>query len=85
MGTPMRVFSIWFEPYKLARLFWRFSCAKQNCDGDFVLVRPHDLGLVHVWMERAQGDVMKDEENAFFKMLRVQWWVPMKKGINLDE
>ncbi len=35
-------------------------------------MRPHDLGLVHVWMERAQGDVMKDEENAFFKMLRVQ-------------
>ncbi len=61
------------------------SCAKQNYDGDFVFVKPHDLGLVHVWMGRAQGDVMKDEENIFFKMVGVQWWVPMKKGANLDE
>jgi hypothetical protein len=28
---------------------------------------------------------MKDEENVFFKMVGVQWWVPMKKGANLDE
>jgi hypothetical protein len=34
---------------------------------------------------RTQGDVVKDEENDFFKMVRVQWWVPMKKGTNLDE
>jgi hypothetical protein len=34
---------------------------------------------------RAQGDVVKDEENAFFKMARVQWWVFVKKGKNLDE
>ncbi len=28
---------------------------------------------------------MKDEESAFFKMLRVQWWVLVKKGTKLDE
>jgi hypothetical protein len=25
------------------------------------------------WMGKAQGDVVKDEENAFFKMVKVQW------------
>ncbi len=45
----------------------------------------HDLGLIFVWMGKTQGDVMKDEENDFFKMVRVQWWVPMKKRTNLDE
>jgi len=24
-------------------------------------------------------------KNEFFKMVKVQWWVPMKKGSNLDE
>ncbi len=28
---------------------------------------------------------MKDEESVFFKMVRVQWWVHVKKGKNLDE
>jgi len=36
-------------------------------------------------MGRVQGDVVKDEENTFLKMVRVQWWVPMKKARNLDE
>jgi len=36
-------------------------------------------------MGKAQGDVVKDEENAFFKMVKVQWWVPMKKGTNMNE
>jgi hypothetical protein len=31
-------------------------------------------------MGRAEGDVFKDKENEYFKMVRVQWWVPMKKG-----
>jgi hypothetical protein len=30
-------------------------------------------------MGRVEGDVIKDEENEHFKMVRVQWWVPMKK------
>ncbi len=54
-------------------------------DGDFVFVRSHDPSFVLVWMGRAQGDVMKDEKNENFKMVRVQWWVLMKKCANLDE
>jgi len=50
-------------------------------DGDFVLVRLHDPGLFSIWIGITQGD----EESAFFKMVRVQWWVPMKKDKNLDE
>jgi hypothetical protein len=36
-------------------------------------------------MGRMKGDVIKDEENEYFKMVRVQWWVLMKKKSNLDE
>jgi hypothetical protein len=36
-------------------------------------------------MGRAEGDVVKDEENEYFKMVKVQWWAPMKKLSNLDE
>ncbi len=28
---------------------------------------------------------MNDEDNAFFKMVRVQWWVLVKKCANMDE
>jgi hypothetical protein len=52
--------------------------------GDFVLVRLHDLDLVLLWMGRMEGDVIKDEENEYFKMVRVQWWVLVKKISNLD-
>jgi len=52
---------------------------------DFVLVRPHDPNLVSLWMGRAKVDVIKDEESEYFKMVKVQWWVPVKKGSNLDE
>ncbi len=37
--------------------------------GDFVFMRPHDLDLVPLYMERAEGDVIKDEENENLK-----WW-----------
>jgi len=40
-------------------------------DGDFILVKPHDLNLVLVWMGKTQSDVVKDEESAFFKMVKV--------------
>jgi hypothetical protein len=30
-------------------------------------------------MGRAEGDVIKDEENEYSKMVRVQWWVHVKK------
>jgi len=62
-----------------------YTSFKNLNDGDFVLMRSHDLDLVLVWMGRAQGDVVKAKEIDFFKMVRVQWWVPMKKGVNLDE
>jgi hypothetical protein len=26
-----------------------------------------------------KGDVIKDEENEYFKMVRIQWWVLVKK------
>jgi len=50
-----------------------------------VLVRPHDLDLVHPYMGKAKGDVIKDEKNEYFKMVKVQWWVPLKIRSNLDE
>jgi hypothetical protein len=30
-------------------------------------------------MGRVEGDVAKDENNEYFKMVRVQWWVLVKK------
>jgi hypothetical protein len=36
-------------------------------------------------MEKAKSDVVKDEENEYFKMVKVQWWVFVKKGSKLDE
>jgi hypothetical protein len=30
-------------------------------------------------MGKAEGDVLKEEENEYFKMVRVQWWVHVKK------
>ncbi len=53
--------------------------------GDFVLVRSHDFNLVHVWIGKAQCDIVKDKKSENFKMVKVQRWVPMKKGSNLDE
>jgi len=36
-------------------------------DGNFVLIMPHGLGLVLIWMGRTQGDIVKYEESAFSK------------------
>ncbi len=36
-------------------------------------------------MGKGEGDVVKDKENEYFKMVRVQWWILVKKGSNLDE
>jgi len=46
----------------------------------FVIMRPHDLVLIPMWMGRIQSDVVKDDQNEFFKMVMVQWWVLVKKG-----
>jgi hypothetical protein len=35
------------------------------------LVRPHDPLLVLVWMGRTQCDVLKDDQNENFKMVKV--------------
>jgi hypothetical protein len=48
--------------------------------GDFVPVKLHDPFLVPIWLGRTHSDVIKDDQNEFFKMVRVQWWVPLKKG-----
>jgi hypothetical protein len=52
---------------------------------DFILVRLHDLLLVPIWMGGTHNDGVKDDQNEFFKMVRVQWWVPTKKGLNSNE
>jgi hypothetical protein len=36
-------------------------------------------------MGKGEGDVVKDKEIEYFKMVRVQWWILVKKGSNLDE
>jgi hypothetical protein len=30
-------------------------------------------------MEKVEGDVIKDKNNEYFKNVRVQWWVLVKK------
>ncbi len=50
-----------------------------------MLVKPHYPNLVPLWMGRVKGDAIKDQESEYFKMVKLQWWVPMKKGSNLDE
>jgi hypothetical protein len=36
-------------------------------------------------MGKGEGDVVKDKESEYFKMVKVQWWILVKKGSNLDE
>jgi hypothetical protein len=48
--------------------------------GYFVLVRPHNPNLIPLWMGKAEGDVIKDEESEYFQMVKVQQWVLVKKG-----
>jgi hypothetical protein len=48
-------------------------------------VKLHDPFLVLIWVGRTQSDVVKVDQNENFKMVRVQWWVPVKKMSNLDE
>jgi len=36
-------------------------------------------------MGRVKGDVVKNKENEYFKMVKAQWWVLVKKGSKLDE
>jgi hypothetical protein len=70
---------------KNLKLALAYTSFKDLNSGDFVLMRPHDPLLVPIWLGRTQSDVVKDDQNEFFKMVRVQWWVPMKKGSKSDE
>jgi hypothetical protein len=54
-------------------------------NGNFVFVRLHDPFLVLVWSRKTHSDVVKDDQNEFFKMVKVQWWVLFKKRSNLDK
>jgi hypothetical protein len=40
-------------------------------NGDFFLMKPYDPLLVPVWLGSTQSDVVKDDQNEFFKMVRV--------------
>jgi hypothetical protein len=44
-------------------------------------MRPYDPLLVLVWLGRAHSDVVEDDQNEFFKMVRVS----VKKGSYSDE
>jgi len=49
----------------------------------FFLVRLHDPLLVSMLMGRTQSDIIKDDQNIYFKMVRLQWWVLVKERSNL--
>jgi hypothetical protein len=62
------------HPYcgpKNLKPFPAYTPFKDLNNGDFVPVRPHDPLLIPMWMGRTQCDVVKDEQNEFFKMVRV--------------
>jgi hypothetical protein len=42
--------------------------------GNFMLMGLHNPNLVPLYTGRAKGDVVKDKEGEYFKMVRVQWW-----------
>ncbi len=48
-----------------------YTSFKHFNKGDFVLMRPHDPKLVLVWMGREHSDVMKDDKNIYFKIVKV--------------
>jgi hypothetical protein len=62
------------HPYcgpKNLKPFLTYTPFRDFNNGDFVLVRPHDPLLVLVWMGITQCDVLKDEQNENFKMVKV--------------
>jgi hypothetical protein len=52
-----------------------YTLFKYLNNGDFINVRLHGPFLVPIQMGRTQSDVVKDDQNEIFKMVRVQWWV----------
>ncbi len=70
---------------KNLKLVFTYTSFKDFNNEDFVFVKLHDPLLVPVWLGRTQSDVVKDDQNELFKMVRVQWWVLVKKGSNSNE
>jgi len=33
-----------------------------------------------LWMRKMHNDVVKGENNGHYRIVHVQWWVPLKKG-----
>jgi len=48
--------------------------------GDFILVRLANLELYHVWMERVESKVVKDEQFKKIRLFHIQWWGFVRKG-----
>jgi hypothetical protein len=53
--------------------------------GSFVLVRLIDPRIYLVWMGRVESDVVRNQKNENYRKVYVQWWVPMRKGVENDE
>jgi hypothetical protein len=48
-----------------------YTLFKHFNNGDFIFMRLHDPLLVLVWLGKTQSDVVKDDQNEFFKMVKV--------------
>ncbi len=48
-----------------------YTSFKHFNKGDFAFMRLHDLKLILMWMGRKHNDIIKDDENIFFKMVKV--------------
>jgi hypothetical protein len=70
---------------KNLKLVLTYTLFRDFNNGDFVIMKSHDLLFVIVWMGRTQSDVINHHQSEFFKIMKVQWRVLMKKGSNLDE
>ncbi len=58
-------------PYCGQKLVLTCTLFKDFNNGDFVIMRLHDPLFVLVWMGRTQSDVIKDDQNENFKMMKV--------------
>jgi len=61
------------------KLILAYTSFRDLNNENFVLVKLHEPFLIPVQIRRTHIDVVKDDQNEFFKMVRVQWWVPVKK------
>jgi hypothetical protein len=61
------------HPYcgpKNFKLAFAYTPFRDFNNGDFVFAKPYDPLLVPIWLGKTQSDV-KDDQNEFFKMVRV--------------